>query len=162
MALIKHRGKVVDTETGEVYSRRVGYTRKRGYHAVYLAKGVTQMAQRFIWEAAHGPIPDGMQINHINGLKTDNRLANLECVTPSENRTHALRTGLAPIKRGDQHHAAKLTNIRVLAIRALADLGFSHTDIAARAGVSRSTVSYIARRESWTHLPEHPGRIEDL
>lgn len=38
--LIKHRGKVVDTETGEVYSRRVG--RKRGYMAVYLATGVTQ------------------------------------------------------------------------------------------------------------------------
>lgn len=161
--LIKHRGKVVDTDTGEVYARRVGYTRKRGYHAVYLAKNVTQMTQRFIWEAVHGPIPEGMQINHINGIKTDNRLVNLECVTPSGNRQHALRTGLAAGQKGAAHHAAKLTNVQVLGIRALADLGITHTEIARCTDVSRSTVSYIARRESWTHLPElAPAQIEDL
>ena len=49
---------------------------------------------RMIWEFVHGPIPDGMQINHINGIKTDNRIANLELVTGSENVKHAYRLGL--------------------------------------------------------------------
>ena len=159
MALIKHRGKVVDTDTGEVYSRRVGYTRKRGYMAVYLETGVTQLTHRFVWEAVHGPIPEGMQINHINGVKTDNRLENLECVTQVENIKHAYRTGLASNK-GIRHPSAKLTEEQVYAIRELFDSGVTATEIARRETyISRRQIALIGARKAWAHLPERKEAV---
>lgn len=38
-----------------------------------------------VWTAFNGPIPSGMQVNHINEDKTDNRLDNLNLMTPKEN-----------------------------------------------------------------------------
>ena len=46
-------------------------------------------AHRVIWIAAEGQIPHGVQINHRNRLKWDNRRANLELVTWMENMRHA-------------------------------------------------------------------------
>lgn len=45
----------------------------------------THLVHRLVWEAFNGPIPDGMQVNHINEVKTDNRLENLNLMTPKEN-----------------------------------------------------------------------------
>lgn len=38
---------------------------------------VIHFMHRWIWEQVFGPIPDGYEIDHINGVRTDNRLDNL-------------------------------------------------------------------------------------
>lgn len=55
------------------------------------------LVHRVIWESVHGPIPHGLEVNHLNGIKHDNRIANLEVVTHADNMKHAVRIGLMTI-----------------------------------------------------------------
>jgi len=63
--------------------RSVGIT-SAGYRRVWL-DGRLVMEHRLVWEAAHGPIPDGFVIHHINEVRLDNRLENLQCL---DQQTH--------------------------------------------------------------------------
>ena len=47
--------------------------------------------RRFIYECYYGIIPEGMVIDHINDDKQDNRLCNLQLVTPQQNSKKAAR-----------------------------------------------------------------------
>lgn len=47
--------------------------------------GTTIYMHRLIWEHVNGVIPDGMEIDHINGVRDDNRITNLRLVTRSQN-----------------------------------------------------------------------------
>lgn len=58
----------------------------RGYYSV-VDNGKSKYVHRFICEAFNGEI--GETVNHINGIKTDNRASNLETATNKENTTHA-------------------------------------------------------------------------
>ena len=73
----------------------------RGYLVVKLggpnkAYGVHQAVAL----AFHGIKPDGLVVDHINGVKTDNRPENLEYVTSSENTKRQYATGLLTNKAG--------------------------------------------------------------
>jgi len=112
---------------------------------------------RITWSAFHGPIPDGMVINHKNGIKNDNRLANLEVVTKSENTAHGYRVlgRKAPNypSFGEKNGSAKLTEERVRKIRQLYATGkYRQKDIAIMFGVTQRLICIITRREIWSHV----------
>jgi len=52
------------------------------------------VVHRLVAEAFIGPTSEGQEVNHCNGIKTDNRAANLEYVTSSGNQAHAYAMGL--------------------------------------------------------------------
>ena len=46
-------------------------------------------AHRVVWEMFNGKIPEGLQIDHINGVRDDNRIENLQCITRTQNTQRA-------------------------------------------------------------------------
>lgn len=54
------------------------------YHYTY-KDGKEVLTHRLVWEEAHGPIPEGHDIDHINGNRQDNRLENLRPATREQN-----------------------------------------------------------------------------
>lgn len=127
------------------YERPIGALNSSGYVLLTLAgRGGGQVyAHRLIWLVATGEtLGDSLVINHKNGVKHDNRIANLELVTNAENIRHAYDTGLA--HSGERHYSAKLSDEDVRRIVALSFAeGTTTSDLAIQYGVSESLIGHV-------------------
>jgi hypothetical protein len=114
-------------------------------------RGFTRAIHRTVAEAFIGPIPPGMDVNHINFDKTDNRLENLEITSRSENIKHSHARGdrRPSSLRGQRVPNAILSEDRVARIRERLALGHRQTDIAADFGVCRQVICGIAHGKGW-------------
>jgi len=81
-------------ELGQVINKKtkkfIGKLTPNGYIQLGLnidenGKQIFKLAHHFIYECWKGVIPEGKVVNHINEIKHDNRIENLELVSLSEN-----------------------------------------------------------------------------
>jgi len=75
-------------KSGPGRTGRAGTLKKdQGYRRLRVGDGKYVSEHRLIWEMHNGPIPEGMQVDHINGIRDDNRIENLQLLTLVENAT---------------------------------------------------------------------------
>lgn len=80
------------TSDGEIYNsvrKYKGSVYPNGYMHVYL-NGNSDYVHRIVWKAFYGDIPDGYEIDHINTIRSDNRLENLRLVSSKQNKNNPL------------------------------------------------------------------------
>lgn len=131
-----------------------------GYLQVGLSIGgsaSTKRVHRLVWAAFHGSVPGGLVVNHIDGVKTNNRLDNLEAITVAENVRH----GFDVLDR-DRGGNAKITPGIAREMREERARGVSLKSIAERHSVTPACVSSVCTGKTWKHAggPVTPARSQ--
>lgn len=123
---------------------------KDGYAIARLGSKSTKI-HRMVCITFHGqPADPKAQVNHKDGIKTNNVVENIEWCTAQENMTHAKQNGLRPVGEATPHSKLQAQDIPV--IRQLLDKGLTCTEISKRYSVSNTTIWSIKHRMSWTHI----------
>jgi len=126
----------------------------RGYKNVKifdLGTSKTIEVHRLVGEAFLGPLPKDHVTNHIDSNRANNHISNLEYTTPAQNNIHALQNGYVP-HRGQDRHAAILTDENVREIKVKLSSGVSQATIASDYGVKPCTISNIKTGTTWSHI----------
>jgi hypothetical protein len=154
-------GNYLVSDNGKIYSKRrekvSGGIRKQkkmsGYWFVCLKKGgigKTVSVSRAMLISFVGEPNGGEQCAHLNGICTDNRLANLKWCSPAENTSHKESHGT--MVKGEKSWNAVLTAEIVRDMRKRAASGESPSGLFIEYGITRSCGKNALYRRSWKHV----------
>lgn len=150
----------VNSDTGEIFSCRNSDGRNlrelkklkgsnlNGYivHTIgYCGRRVQVKEHRIVWMSVNGRIPDGYVIDHINSIKTDNRISNLQLLTNAENVKKAWKDGRCSKPYEEVNEKLSQKQRDEIVIEYLKG-NKSYAEIANEYGVSRSHVHICVKK----------------
>jgi hypothetical protein len=149
-------------ENGDIISKRgrilkpfpVG-SDKRKYYAVDISINgkvlKSQYVHILVWVAFNGTVPNGYELNHIDGIKRNCSLKNLEVVTHSENSLHSFKMNLQN-NQGENHPNKIINNEIALEIMRRIKIKQTSKEISKDLNISIHIVRDICRGKTWQHL----------
>lgn len=141
----------------KMYKALKGSMAKNGYLLVKVCneKGVKRFPAHRLVAATWLQKPSNIvQINHLDGVKTNNKITNLEWVTAKQNIQHAFATGLMKNLQGSASHFSKLQENQVIEIKKeLKNYKKGLFQILGKKyGVHASTINKIYKGQTWLCL----------
>ena len=124
----------------------------KGYARVSLwfnKKGNDKRIHRLVLTAFRSNPLNKTEINHKNGIRNDNRLCNLEWVTPKENSEHKYKFLKQPSAKGENNANSKLSEKNVLDIRSSSE---DTKTLAKKYNIARAYVYRVQHKETWSHI----------
>jgi hypothetical protein len=125
-----------------------------GYNYVNLklfSVSKTFTVHRLVTKAFLPNMENKPDVNHKNGIKTDNRVKNLEWVTTSENVKHSFKNGFQSNKC-EKNPSSKISKNDVLRIRSEEFKDIPKSEIALIFGISKGNVNKILRKAIWQDI----------
>lgn len=132
---------------------------KSGYVLVTLSKNKTKrriLLHRIIAQIFCDGFEPGKQVNHKNGIRSDNRWENLEWVTSKENHAHAKHVLKRSFARGEQSSYLSETTVKEI-YRLRFNERLKLNEIAEYFKTTRATVASICTGKTWKHLFKAEG-----
>lgn len=114
---------------------------------------------RIVYALCFQECPSNLQVNHIDGNKSNNNIANLELVTALQNVRHAHANGLVTIRHGEDNATAKVTKDQVLTMYAMFRDSKTNQEIADYCKLHDRYVSLIRHGKRWKKLYNEVGEI---
>lgn len=154
---VSNLGRILTTEYGQKKLTKVikQSTHKNGYLVTRMKKEsrVRPLKVHRLVAQAFIPNPNNLpQVNHIDGIKTNNVVTNLEWVTGSENIKHAFAIGLS-CHKGSKHPQSILTEEQVKEIRLTYTISnCTKTDFAKKYGIATQTLDNVLSGRTWSHV----------
>lgn len=150
---VSEYGDVRNRNTGKILVKRLN---RYGYLCSVISLGTNKKVKnwplhKYVSLCFMGKRSEGMQINHKDGVKTNNHYSNLEYCSPGDNTRHAWRNDLCRKRLGEDCSTVKLRREDVVFIKASKGK-IRIVDLARQFNVERSAIERIYRGIHWTHV----------
>lgn len=109
-----------------------------------------KQVHRMVADAFIGEKPEGKNLAHGNGIRSDNRVDNLRWATQAENCADKIEHGTQT--RGSSHHRSRHTEEQVRLAKEARHNGMTLRQASEYSGVSFSTVASACTGKTWRHV----------